>query len=251
MASGGKTDVITFFTIVRPFRGEFDALQRQAIASWHAAVPGSEILLFGDRDGVEKAARGLGARHIPGITTNDQGTELVSAAFACAEREARHDWLCEVSADVILSAEIAWIVRVLMDYEHPLVVGQRWDVDPDGAPDSAVLHPPSAVDYFLYRRDTFGEIPPFAVGRRVYDNWIIWAALERWGMTVIDATADLTAIHVNHGYPDWENGQQGLLVSDERAENLRLAQATGCNRWPGVHQAPYILIDGKVSERHG
>lgn len=230
--------MITFFTSVRDFRGEFDGLQRRAIASWLAAVPGAEVILMGDRYGVSAAADDLGVRYLPGVACNAHGTERFDDLFSLTGVHARHDILCEISADIMLEQGVDVALATLDSLDRFLVIGQRWDVDGDGL---RALHDPCGIDYFLYRCGTLGEIPPFAVGRTAYDQWLVWAAVARWGLTVIDATGVITALHVNHGYPDWENGKRGLFESDERAENHRLARATGCDRWYTVHDAPYVM----------
>ncbi len=241
---------VTFFTIVRPFVGEFNALQRLAIASWLGAVPGAQVIVFGDREGAAEACEYLGAEHVPEIETTRRGVELVNDAFGLAGTLARHGWLCEVSADIVLGGDFLPALHAIEALPRPFVVGQRWDIDPGASKDSAVLHPPSGVDYFLYRRGTVdvAQIPAFAVGRTAYDNWLVWAAMERWGLQVIDATADITAVHVNHGHPEYGD-KAAMLASEERAENLRLYRESGCSRWHGVTDAPWVLRGGRVRKR--
>ena len=219
--------MMTFFTIPRSFEGEFDKLQRKALASWRDAAPGSETILY---------------FHLP---TNEHGTPLVNAAFERAEEQAAFDWLCECSADVSIESDLRPVLDALEGIARPFVIGQRHDRDKEGR---LSLHAPYGVDYFLYRRSTIGEIPPFAVGRTAYDNWLVWAAIERWDMTTIDATDAIKAVHDDHGRPVYGTREK-MLQSDERAENIRLAQATGNTRWHGVHDAPYVLRGGEVVAR--
>jgi len=235
---------VTFFTVIRPFVGEFDELQRLAIGSWLGAVPGSEVLVMGDREGAAEACADLGVTHIPGITTNEHSTELVSSAFEFARQQADHDWLCEISADIVLGGDFILALQAIRKLRRPFVVGQRWDVTPDGT--ECKLHPPCGVDYFLFKRDTLGDIPPFAVGRSAYDQWLLWAAIHRWGCTVIDATETITALHLNHGYPEYGDKAK-MLQSEERARNMELAG--DCDRWYGTNDAPYVMVAGKIRQR--
>ena len=159
--------MITFFTVVRPFVGEFDRLQRAAIASWKGAVPGCEVIVIGDREGAAEACADLGVDlHVTAVATNAQGTELVSSAFELAGQLARYDLLCEVSADIVPAADFLPALRVIQKVERPFVVGQRWDVDPGQDVQAAQLHPPCGVDYFIYRAGTLGEIPHSRWGAR-------------------------------------------------------------------------------------
>lgn len=241
--------MITFFSIPRAFVGEFDALQLMAVKSWESAVPGCQVVLMGSDEGVREVCFENGWQHIPALPRNSYGTPLVSGAFHIAESVTRHDLLCEISADIVMSGELNLWLEEIYEVEKPFVIGQRWDIQPGAAPETAILHPPSGIDYFIYRRGTLGDIPSFAVGRTVYDNWLVWAAVEKWGLTVIDATKAITAIHVNHGYPLWKNGKADMLASDEKKENNRLAYATGMTRPYGVNDAPWILKQGRIEKR--
>ena len=62
---------------------------------------------------------------------------------------------------------------------------------------TAALHPPAGSDYFAYPRDVDWQMPPFAVGRIVWDNWTLRRA-RQLSLQVIDATRVVPAIHQNH-----------------------------------------------------
>jgi hypothetical protein len=236
--------VITFFTVVRPFVGEFDAIQRDALWSWRDAVPEGEIQLFGRVEGaVEAAVEVRAPLYEP--QRSEAGTPLLNHIFSIAEKRAHHEWLCNINADCVLpdGEQIRQLIRMTETIERPLIIGQRTDWDM--AKNTRTLHPPSGMDYFLYRRGTLGDLPPFAVGCTAYDNWLVWAAMERWGMTVIDATGALDVWHINHEYP-YDGGKAGMLNGKERERNHALAKATGCPRWYGVNDAPNIIEHGKV-----
>ena len=214
--------MITFFTHVRPYVGEFAIIQRNATASWCDAVPDAEVISYGPAGG-----------------TN------VAQLFEYGEKDARHDWLMEISSDILIKTPLTPILAAIADIPRPFVIGQRHDLDAAG---KATLHAPAAVDYFLYRKHTIGEIPPFHIGMTVYDQWLVWAALERWDMTVIDATDAITAHHQNHGYPEY-GSKEKMRRSDKRGENIQLARESGCGYYGEVTDAPYVLRNGKVELR--
>jgi hypothetical protein len=58
---------------------------------------------------------------------------------------------------------------------------------------------PGAIDYFVFSRGLFGTLPPFAVGRIEWDQWLLFHARAR-GAPLIDATAAVLAVHQNHDY---------------------------------------------------
>ena len=240
--------MITFYSVPRPFSGEFDELQRMAIESWAATVDGAQIILMGNEPGVAEVCREYGWQHSRTLPLNRHGTPLVSGAFYLAEILAEHSLLCEISADIMIGGDFAQALEAIEEIERPFVVGQRWDIELGAPGDSATLHHASGADYFIYRRGTLGDIPPFAIGRTMYDNWLLWAAMD-WGLQLIDATEAITATHLNHSYPKWSNGRREMLAGDEREENLRLAWNTGMERDYGIHDAPWALSGGKIRQR--
>jgi hypothetical protein len=62
-----------------------------------------------------------------------------------------------------------------------------------------LLHPSTGIDYFAFPRKLRWSLPPFAVGRPGWDNWLICRAREL-GVPVIDATQAVMVVHQNHDY---------------------------------------------------
>ncbi|HEX4628035.1 MAG TPA: hypothetical protein VH137_04525, partial [Gemmatimonadales bacterium] len=188
--------MLTLFTIPKPFRGHIAVIQRNAICSWTLLRPRCEIILLGDDDGVAAAAAQAGVRHIPTLARNEYGTPLVSDCFAQAERAATHATLGYINADVIVMNDLLEAVRRIARRRF-LMLGQRWDLDltrPWDFDDPAweaklraevrahgALHPYTGVDYYVFPKGLWGALPPFAVGRVAYDNWLIWRA-RSWGV---------------------------------------------------------------------
>jgi hypothetical protein len=231
--------MITLFSIPKPMEGEFARLQANAVGSWRALGPEVEILLLGNEPGVADCARRFGARHIPDITRTDNGTPRVDDIFAQAERNAGANLLCYVNADILLGGDFLPAARAAAEFHGRfLMVGRRWDLDfadavdfsdpgwADGIRKSVrergMLHEASGIDYFVFRRGSWPEIPPFAVGRTMWDNWFIWKARTS-GVAVIDATGCVTAVHQNHGYNHHPLGWQGVWKGPEAERNEQLA----------------------------
>ena len=235
--------MITFFTHCRPFEDEFEEIQLTAISSW-LSMGDNQVVLIGEH-GLDEAAR-LGIDHHPLSRYNEYGTALVCDIFAIGEHMAKHELLCEISSDIVLSGDSMSAFRAIRGIKKPLMIGRRWDITPGD--DEPILHAQSAVDYFVFKAQTLGEIPPFAVGRTAYDNWLVWAALTKWHMTVIDATEDVFALHLNHGYPEYGDKQK-MRQSAERKNNLDIAKKTGMATWPGTDAAEYMLKKGKFIPR--
>ncbi len=76
-------------------------------------------------------------------------------------------------------------------------------------------------DYFVYPREVDFGLPPFAVGRPGWDNWMIGRALQL-GFPVIDMTPSTTVVHQNHDYGHVQ-GRRGLDWEGPEADrNLQL-----------------------------
>jgi hypothetical protein len=104
----------------------------------------------------------------------------------------------------------------------------------------AVLHTPDGIDYFVFSYGLWGKIPPFAIGRPAYDNWLIYKARARRA-AVIDATPVITAIHQNHDYSHAPNGWQTVWEGPESIQNKALAG--GQDRLFTLWEANWIFAD--------
>lgn len=149
-----------------------------------------------------------------GVAVNSHGTPLVSDMFRQADKMAAGDVLAFASSDIILNQTIIDATGIAAAWSDKfLLVAQRRDVDIrdaidfDGEPDRRLaalvaggrLHSPGAIDLFVYRRGQYAGMPPFAIGRTSYDNWLLWNTVAS-GMPLIDATEYVTLIHQNHDY---------------------------------------------------
>lgn len=232
--------MISFFSIPKPFVGQFTTIQMNALRSWRALSPDLDILLFGDAQGVETAAGSVGARHFSDVMTNEFKTPLLHDVFATAEDAARYDLLCFLNADIILMSDFlvardvvsscldAYLMvgqRLSMTIDNPLEidVGRNWEASLRlKSGESGGLDRPSAIDYFVFHKGLFGCLPPFAVGRPPYDHWLVARALEV-GVPVVDATDAVMAVHQRHDYSHVEGGQVEAYHGEEARRNQALA----------------------------
>jgi hypothetical protein len=215
--------VITFFTIPKPFAGHIGVIQRNALLSWLRVTPDAQVLVVGE------APDGLDVERVPQVDRNEYGTPLLDDAFRIAEERARHPIMAFVNADILLPPSLAHAVTATMQQsDRFLIVGECWNTRIDDAlePDAIPWHSAGrkrgadAIDYFVYSRGLYGEIPPFAIGRTVFDNWLVWRA-RNLSATVVDATSTVHALHQDHSYA--HVGSLGKArVSPEGLENRRL-----------------------------
>lgn len=228
--------MLTIFAIPKPFQGHNEVIQNNAIQSWLALQPSPEVILFGNDEGTAEAAARFGVKHIPDVECNEYGTPLVSSIFSQAQDSASHDILCYVNADIILLSDFMTAVGKLKMPSF-VIIGRRWDIDIKkpldfGSPDweeklrhqlaeAGRLHGPSGLDYFIFPRGTYRNMPPFAIGRWAWDTWIAYRA-RQMKLPLIDATAAITAIHQNHDYAHYPDGENGVLKGPEAVRNLEI-----------------------------
>ena len=207
--------MLTVFAVPKPFAGHIGVIQRNAVRSWRALHPECQVILCGDEPGSAEAASELGVERLLDVDTNEFGTPLLSSVFASVEMRADHDLLCYVNADMLLFPDLVDAVRrVTGAYDRFLMVGETFDleVSRDLAVDAAeaqrleeraraegTRRGRKAIDFFVFRRGTLGEVLDFAVGRPCWDNWVIWRA-RSLRMPVVDVTDVATVIHQSHEY---------------------------------------------------
>lgn len=230
--------MISFFTVPKPFEGHVGLIQRNAIGSWLAACPGAEVILLGDEPGTRETAASFGAEHVPVIERTPLGAPRVDDVFARAASRARHQILGFINADIVFRGELARLPSLAAPF---LVVGECVDMDvrdPLGfedplwrsrLPAEGRSRGPLALDYFFFTPGAFGTIPPFALGRARYDNWLVWRALDR-GIDVVDATDTLAAVHQRHDYAHLRGGRSEAYRGADAKRNQSLAGA-----WCWIH----------------
>jgi hypothetical protein len=230
--------MLTLFTIPKPFNGHIALIQHNAIKSWTLLQPRPEIILFGDDEGTAEVAKEFGVRHVPEVARNEYGTPLLNDMFEKAQSLAKHDILCYVNADIILMNDFFnAVVKVSHWRSHFLIVGQRWDIEireplvfsqdwenklRSHVIEKGQLHTPTGIDYFVFQRGMLDEVPPFAIGRTTWDNWLIYR-VRSLNVPVIDATNVLMAVHQNHDYSHVQPEAGDAWEGREAKRNLELA----------------------------
>ncbi|MDI6448143.1 glycosyltransferase [Anaerobaca lacustris] len=246
---------LTIFAMPKAFEGHIGTIQRNAIRSWARLDPAPEILLFGDEPGICEMAEEVGARHIPHVDRNEFGTPLVNKLFEAAQAHASHEIMAYVNADMILFREFVDGVRkVRTELDRFLLIGQRWDIPileeidfrqpgwqrwlQEQMEEHAMLHAECGLDYFVFPKGLYRQIPPFAVGRIAWDNWLVMAP-HRDGVPVVDGTEFITVVHQDHDYGHVAGGRREAWTGAEASRNRVLAGTVDDSAYTsGAH---YIL----------
>jgi len=160
---------------------------------------------------------------------------------------------CYINADIIVFSEFIDNIAVFLqsrnngifkeqcryvDNNRYLIIGERWDVDniknfhihkDDGTIDfdqdncneqlieyarkSGRRHGCWGIDYFIFSPTTFGYIYPFALGKFVWDRWLVGNIFRNDSITV-DITKTNFVIHQNC---DWYQLCTGGATSNRKA----------------------------------
>jgi hypothetical protein len=207
--------MLTILSTPKAFTGLFAVIQRNAIESWTRLEPRPEIILFGTDLGTAELCEELGLRHVPDVATNEHGTPLLSDMFLTGQRLASNPVVCWANADIVFTPTIVRAAELVRDRARPsYLVGRRTDLDQleplvftDTWPQDVTARaaaegerkPANWIDYFMFTRGLFDDLPPFAIGRPGYDPWLIWKAADL-GADVIDASDYVVAVHQRHDY---------------------------------------------------
>jgi hypothetical protein len=232
--------MFTLFTTPKPFVGHNAVIQRNALKSWTLLHSDVEVILFGDEEGAGEIAREFGIRHVPQVQRTPEGTKVLSSFFDLAQRMARHDVLCYLNCDIILTSDFLQALSVVRaTYKSFLMVGRRWDIDVLEPLNFAAVNWASSIknlalqrgqlrsggwiDYFVFRRGLYlHQLPPFVIGRVFWDQWLVWKARNS-GIPLVDASESVIAIHQNHDYGYHPSGKSGVWNDDLARRNFDLA----------------------------
>lgn len=252
--------MLTIFTTGKPFRGHFGMIQRNALKSWSLLRPTPQIILFGSEEGSAEVAAELNITRVEDVERNEFGTPLISSMFSLAQKLSPNPLLCYVNADIMLTRQFIEALRAVAAQKSQFVMtGRRtllnvdkpWDFDrPDW--EDALHHFATAqgkldvwvgMDYFAFPRGAYPDVPPFAVGRVRWDNWMIYSARRR-GVPVVNATQDVQVVHQNHDYSHLAGGEMECVTGPEGLRNKELA---GTQNYFCIADSTYLLKNGRLS----
>jgi hypothetical protein len=203
--------MIYIFCHPKPWIDVFLGIQHTCIKSWKQLEPTPRIILLGNDEGTEENAKNLNVDHIPDITCNEWGTPLISSIFATIRKHTRpEDIVCYINADIVLTNDFTKTIAVVTNTRKSewLMVGKRRDLDlPD--PNKMTVkqireecerrgkdHGWAGIDYFVFPQHVFPFVYPFALGKFVWDQWLLGNAFRR-GVFTVDASKTVLAVHLN------------------------------------------------------
>jgi hypothetical protein len=235
--------MLTLFSTPKPLVGHIGVIQRNALQSWKRLHADAEVILFGDDEGTAEVCEELGLRHEAHVEKSKFGTKRLGPMFARAQEMARHEVLCYVNCDIVLTKDFAEALRRVAGWRARfLMVGRRWDTEITEPIDfsagdwqenllakakrDGIQRFYHNIDYFAFPRGLYEEIPELVIGRVGWDHWLVKEAAAREA-AVVDASEAVRAVHQNHDYGYHPQGMQGIWNDEEARKNLELAGGEG------------------------
>ena len=233
---------LTIFASPKAFVDDFDIIQRNAICSWLSLKPKPQVILLGDDAGIDKVAKEFGIRHIANVEHTKEGGPLLSDVFSKAQQASFFDILAYVNCDIILFQSFLDSVKLVYDANPTnfLMIGRRTDLtcrkqinfSIDWQSELKTLmnkcgvpHSHTGLDYQVFKKGEWDEIPDFVIGRIAWDNWFVGCALEK-KMAVVDLSSDVKVIHQNHKHNQLPGGFTETRKGREAKSNRLLAKNT-------------------------
>jgi hypothetical protein len=248
--------LLTIFTAPKPFTNpHINIIQRNALAAW-TRLKDVEVILIGDEPGIPQAAKEFGVMNVPDVERDEKGIPLVNAIMEIGHRHTTTPLLCYANADMILMSDAVDAARQVAEkVKDFLLVGQRWNLDLTGPFDFSgdwesrlrldvaqrgEFYSPWGIDYFIFPRHLYTEVPDFTIGRPAWDNWMVYHARTSFGMA-IDASRHVVAVHQNHDYSHLP-GNKPSYGSEVAKSNLAKA---------GGRKCVYNILDTNREFTHG
>jgi len=229
--------MMTVFTIPKAFKGHIDVIQRNAIASWTLLNPRPEIVLFGNDEGTDRAARELGVAHEPNLATNKYGTPLFGDVFRKAQARSASDLMCYVNADILLTTKLMEAIRkagerfpqflgvserINLNITKPIDFSKDWEGSlEERCRREGTLGGPTCIDVFVFKKGMYPDVPDFAIGRLWFDHWLI-KAVSVAGLPIVDMSRVAPVIHQNHDYNHIPGGAEWVWKGEEAETNFKL-----------------------------
>jgi hypothetical protein len=251
--------VINIFSIPKPFTGQIRTIQYNALSSWTNLDKDIEVILLCNETGIDEAATRFKVTVIKDIDKNSYGTPLLNSAFKSVFDKAKFDILCYVNADILLTPLFLQVLKNI--HKHPfLAVVRRMNISVTAEFDFSVPGKYAEIETYANKTGKIGQyweidcfafskneilvdLPPFAVGRPVWDLWYIYHALSH-KIPVIDMSDSVMVYHQDHDYGHVKNRTGHRWEGPEAEENRKLLNNS--SQTLSIANATHVIKNGKV-----
>jgi len=244
--------MITILSSPKPFKGNDKLNQYRAIESWKN-VPNSEIMLFGNSEGINQAGNDLNVKVVNNIKQTDEGLPYFNSIIDYANRYGLFGIQMYINCDIVID-NIETALQFIT-FKKFLLIGERLDLSKDIFIDiidkgykkklinkldnnQVKMHGPTGIDYFIFPKGIWDTLPEIIVGRGAYDSALL-AHCKRNGIPLIDASLVIIALHQFHDYNHVKKGKNEVFYGNNAKENKKAAGGIFSSNW--ISDSDYIL----------
>jgi len=264
-ASVAPSEVI-LFSSPKPRSHGTEAAQAAAFCSWRRVFPNAEILLFGDTVSWRAEMERSGLEAGGPLESSEGGGEVIRGMFQSVARRAGEQVCLYLNSDILLDDSAGKMVRQLQSMPGSwLGSARRWCLPPwageppareeewreffKRADQAGRWGEACALDLFLFRGLSLDAMPPFFIGHRGWDNWMILHARQQ-GIPVLDLSRGVRVIHCDHDYR-YAKGNSAPSRRDGPLEDANLRMLGGEERLCHLGHATHEWREGAVHPRQG
>jgi hypothetical protein len=257
---------VILFSSPKPRRDDTEAVQISAFRSWRRVFPKARILLFADGATWEDFAREVGFELAGSLPLSSEKGEVIQFPFEKVSKLAGDGLAMYVNSDILLDPSAHATAVSLENLPGPWLASARrcclsqwvgpelakeneWKEFYKRARETGVWGEACAMDVFLFRGLSFEAMPPFLIGHRGWDNWMIYNARNQ-NIPVIDISMTMRAIHCDHDY-SYAKGGSAPNLRDGPLEKSNLRLLGGEERLFHLGHATHELRHGKVTKCRG
>jgi hypothetical protein len=212
--------MFNFFTCPKQENGNIGQLQQRAINSWRGLSIEKQIVL------IQETAIG---KTVGGAPRADD-------IFRLARRARNKGFYVYSNADIVFDNSLVQAVGYVVSAN----VGKEWLLVGQTANENGTSRGAGAIDWAVFTQNAVDkDMPPFALGRIAWDNWLILQAIDR-GVPVIDVSDIVKAIHLDHDYSHIAGGRDETRNGIDAQNNLEMAGGQRAHDGK-ITAAPYKL----------
>jgi len=257
---------VILFSSPKPRREDTEAVQISAFRSWRRVFPKARILLFGDGATWENFAREVGFELAGSLPLSSEKGEVIQFPFEKVSKLAGDGLAMYLNSDILLDPSAHATAVSLENLPGPWLASARrcclsqwvgpalakeneWNEFYRRARETSVWGEACAMDMFLFRKLSFQTMPPFLIGHRGWDNWMIYHARSQ-NIPVLDISRAVRVIHCDHDY-SYAPGSRDFRKRPKLREDYNLRLLGGEAKLFHLGHATHEWRDGVVRPRQG
>jgi hypothetical protein len=202
---------IIFVTSCKPITNEsLSIIQKNSIDSWLSLDIEKKILIINKDQSVKNLFRDSNVTIIEDYECSNHSDiptwrTMRDKAVTIADKD---DIIVWVNSDVMFDKSLVETINVVRnEVDDFVLVGQKLDWQnfynlKDFSRISELtpmnLHGEWAIDYFIFKKNAFENVPPFFIARMRFDNFLMNKAINEY--TAIDCTETILCVHHRHDY---------------------------------------------------